>query len=202
MTDHTTQQPSVKLCECGCGQPIVPPKYPSRQRRYILGHNARGIHSERKKVPIVERFWRNLTPGSPDECWEWQGQMSRKYGVLSISRVPRLAHRLSYELHNGPIPDGMSVCHSCDNPVCCNPSHLWIGTHADNNADMRAKGRDAPLVARNGEDNGFSKLREVDVLEIRRLATNGIAQIELARRYNVCPTTIGFVVRRETWQHI
>jgi hypothetical protein len=98
------------------------------------------------QVPIVDRFWARVQKS--DGCWEWTGAVNSRnggYGVIGISGSRKLTvtHRLSWEIHHGPIPDGLWVLHRCDNRKCCNPEHLFLGTHADNMRDMTAKGRQA-----------------------------------------------------------
>lgn len=93
-----------------------------------------------------ERFWRKVIRGSGDECWGWSGGTTNDgYGYLTLGREhshrKMVAHRFSYELANGPIPDGLLVLHSCDNPPCCNPDHLRLGTQSDNMFEMASKGR-------------------------------------------------------------
>ncbi len=97
-----------------------------------------------KCLPIDVRFWRFTTPLGKDKCWIWAGNKNQKgYGFFRIGRYGpvKIAHRVSWELHNGPIPDGLCVCHHCDNPSCVNPHHLFVGTQYDNIQDMLAKGR-------------------------------------------------------------
>lgn len=96
-----------------------------------------------KPTPPEVRFWAKVDKAGPDECWLWTASTNKGYGQLAIKPSPQpvMAHRFSYELANGPIPDGLAVCHTCDNPPCVNPAHLFLGTKGDNNRDMVAKGR-------------------------------------------------------------
>lgn len=97
--------------------------------------------------PFAERFWEKVDRRSPDECWPWLGRArtSFGYGAFAIGRDrANRAHRIAWELTNGPVPVGLSALHRCDNPPCCNPAHLFLGTQADNIADMVAKGRHRP----------------------------------------------------------
>jgi hypothetical protein len=92
---------------------------------------------------IVAKFWSRVDiPNREALCWEWTAAKRRfGYGAMNIAGVQMGAHRIAWELFNGPIPDGLHACHHCDNPSCVNPSHIFLGTHADNMADRKAKGR-------------------------------------------------------------
>ena len=95
------------------------------------------------RIPIAERFWPKVDNRGPGECWLWIGATDRwGYGRLRIDGRFIGAHRISWQLaHGSNAPDSLFVCHSCDNPLCCNPAHLWLGTAAENNRDAAAKGR-------------------------------------------------------------
>ncbi len=91
------------------------------------------------------RFWAKVDIGAPDKCWEWQASCNPAgYGGFQFNGRFGKAHRAAWELANGPIPEGICVLHRCDNPPCCNPAHLWLGTYADNHRDAVAKGRIDP----------------------------------------------------------
>jgi hypothetical protein len=109
-----------------------------------------------------------------------------------------MAHRISWILHYGPIPDGLIVLHKCDIPKCVNPDHLFLGTGQDNMDDMVSKGRSLK-----GEKSPMHKLTEEEVLEIRSLYQSGeFSQGRLASMYRVNQTNIGFIIRRKSWRHI
>lgn len=119
-----------------------------------------------------------------EECWNWTGTKHQYgYGVVVINNKSIRAHRYSYELHKGAIPDGLVVMHSCDNPSCVNPDHLSLGTRLDNNRDAKEKGRNAT-----GERNGQSKLSNSTIEEIRSLV--GIKNTYIATIYNIDPSHV------------
>lgn len=141
----------------------------------------------------------------PSGCLEWQGTKSNGYGKIRCAGKAYLSHRVAWIIAHGQIPESMFVLHHCDNPACCDAvseGHLFLGTHLDNMHDCKVKGR-RPVFR--GEQNGFAKLTEADVLDIRRTYVRGsheFGQYALARRFNVDQTLIGLVVRRKAWRHI
>lgn len=148
----------------------------------------------------VRRFWEraNVTRG---ECWPWMGYRdTRGYGQLDINFRRYLTHRFSYMLHNGneEIPDGICVCHRCDNPPCVNPDHLFLGTRADNLHDMKAKGR---AHRPKGEKHPRAKLAHKDVLKIRQRAATYYRGLysEMAIEYGVSSSAIHGAVKGLTW---
>jgi len=113
---------------------------------------------------LKARFDEKYSKGPEDECWNWQASTAGKgYGQIKIPGTRRqiYAHRLSYLIHLGEIPDGKEVCHTCDNPLCVNPAHLFLGTRKDNAQDMKQKFRSTF-----GEKNARAKLTEKDVIKI------------------------------------
>ena len=123
----------MKFCKCGCGQGVI--GYRGRAE-YVKGHNGRR--------PLADRFWEKVTPAGPDECWIWQGSLSRGYGQISVHKVPLKAHRVSWEMFFGDIPDELTVDHLCYTPRCVNPWHMDLVTLSENARRVRAnqyKGR-------------------------------------------------------------
>ena len=113
----------------------------------------------------VDRFWSHVR--KTDKCWVWTGvPANHGYGQFRVGDKKKLVHRLSWEMANGPIPDGLCVCHHCDNPICVRPEHLFLGTKQQNHDDMLAKGR--RNVAK-GQCHGNAVLSDVDVITIRAL---------------------------------
>ena len=134
-------------------EPCAAPQCTS-ERHPKAGRGMCGMHYQRARthgtteppqLTLTARFWSRVVRGADGECWGWAGSTSRGNGQLSNPRgrgyAPVKAHRVSYEVHYGPIPAAMEVCHRCDNPYCSNPAHLFLGTHAENMRDMGAKGR-------------------------------------------------------------
>jgi len=143
-----------------------------------------------------ERFWSKVEIRAPGECWPWQGTMrSDGYGRFWMQGRYQRAHRVAWELANGPIPDGLIVCHACDNPPCCNAEHLWVGTDADNIADRKRKGRNNSC---RGEKHGRAVLTRKDVDEIRKVYPD-LNLRELSQRYGVAQTTVWNVLHGVTW---
>jgi DNA-directed RNA polymerase subunit RPC12/RpoP len=154
------------------------------------------------RTPITERFWRYVMSGAPDDCWEWAGGRDhhgygRLHGEEGRSSVAK-AHRVSYEIHIGPIPLGGNVLHTCDNPPCCNPTHLFLGTKADNTADMIAKGRDYKV----GIVNRLQRqvLSDDQVREIRERYAAGASAKKLSSEFGYGPKYIYAIVSGERRQ--
>lgn len=157
-----------------------------------------------------ERFWSHVNRVAGG-CWPWQACNLRGYGRFTVRALGRgfYAHRFAWELTHGPIPDGLHVLHRCDNPPCCNPDHLFLGTHLDNIADMIAKGRNAtgdrhnsrthPERLPRGENHKHAKLTAAQVEELRATPMKRGMQRAFARRFGVSEGTISLVVNGKVW---
>jgi len=150
-------------------------------------------------------YQRFMSKVSKDQCgcWIWTGSIrtaSRAnnlvYGSICLNGKVKLAHRASWEIHNGTIPDGKIICHSCDNPKCVNPEHLWVGTQKDNIQDAWRKGRGKGNVLP-GENHPNAKLTKLNVKEIRESDMIGI---ELAKKFNVSKATISMIKNNKLWR--
>lgn len=171
----------------------------------------------------IKRFWQRVDKSG--DCWLWTARRDKDgYGGISIGSKNFRAHRIAYELTFGAIPKGLIVCHHCDNPPCCNPSHLFLGTQQDNSTDRVKKGRAAsgdrngsrlhperrprgaqhrwqtkPESRLHGERNGRAKLSEKDVQKIRNRLSNGEKRSVLAKEFNVSWTAINYIAQGRNW---
>jgi len=192
-----------------------------------------------KEIKISEkdiaRFWSKVDKsGGPDACWPWMaGKLKAGYGKFKAYGRTLTSHRVSHSISKGYIPKdgsyhGICVCHKCDVKLCCNPSHLFLGTQADNVKDREDKGRTAsgdksgsrthPESLARGDANGArkhpermprgeahrnSKLTAEQVVKIRALyATGGVLKVRLAEQFGVSKVLIGFIINRKAWKHI
>lgn len=148
-----------------------------------------------------ERFFDKVDQSAgPDSCWLWTGyRNNRGYGVIKRDGKPELAHRVSFQIYAGEIPDGMIVMHACDTPACVNPAHLALGTASDNSRDCTSKHRQAC-----GEKNGDAKLTAGQVDEIRSSYNReaGRTLKYLAHQFGVCHAQIWNIVRGRCWRHL
>lgn len=184
---------------------------------------------DEKRIITRTAFWEKADRNRV--CWEWQGSRyfppGFPYGRLCVQRKTFKAHRLAWLLTFGDIPKGFCVCHTCDNPPCVRPSHLFLGTNADNTLDRDRKGRQAkgekhgaytkpyrlasgdrhgfylhPERTPRGERNGHAKLTAQEVMAIRERVANGEMKARLAPEYGVTDVTISSIVLGQTWRHL
>lgn len=198
-----TQTGAYWLVRCECGEERIKTGSALRSRGGSCGCKKRLTSSKtmkemmlKKHGTIKDRFLSRFTAIGDDDCWEWNAQKDKDgYGVLPTNGAPIRAHRFSIKHFKGIDPTGFVVCHSCDNPSCVNPSHLFIGKPVDNVNDMLHKGRDMMVGSRNNK----AKLKETDVIEILKSKDGNDF---LSAKYNVSKSTIKRIRARTLWRHI
>lgn len=143
------------------------------------------------RVPPEERFWSKVLIG--DGCWEWQGgKFNSGYGLFTVPNgQPIGAHRFAWELINGPILDGLFVCHRCDNRPCVRPGHMFLGAQSDNMRDMAEKGR-----------NGKQRLSAAQIVEMRAMRSAGMSTADIAARFMTCQSYAFRICRGDRRQHV
>lgn len=151
-----------------------------------------------------ERFWSKVKIAEGDACWEWQAARLKRshdgslsYGIIGWRGRSTNAHRVAWELTNGPIPDGLWVLHDCDNQGCVRPSHLYLGNHADNTLDAVRRRR---MI--HGEASPMAKIREVDVTAIRAMAAAGFATERIGPLFGISGSAARAIVRGKNWKHV
>lgn len=149
--------------------------------------------------PYIDRFWEKINKKSDDECWNWTGaHNSAGYGVYGTPA--KYAHRISYTLHYGKLPRDFFVCHTCDNPSCVNPHHLFRGTSSDNMRDRNIKNRNN---LPHGENHHWTKLNEQNIVSIRKFYADGtLNEHQLADLFGVSIGNISSIINRKSWKHI
>lgn len=179
------------------GNPWITPSRREAMMHGIRAYVERGNEARRDPARLAGVLADNSMPEPNSGCLLWLlGTTSDGYGRMVVNKKTVLTHRLAYELAKGPIPAGLAVCHKCDVPGCINPEHLWVGTLAENTADMDAKGRRGTTV---GQACRRSKLTAEQVLEIRK---DGRSYSVIGKSYGVTKNTVYEIKSRRKWRHI
>lgn len=206
------------ICEkCGVNFPFY--KMKNRPLPRFCSHKCRGhtgfrpgaalliceMTDEQKFDRLKKSFEKHVI--RQEGCWSWNGPITKGgYPVMSCRPEigPTQGHRASWVIHGGKLEKSKHICHACDNPICTNPEHLWLGTHKENNDDKIAKGR-ANWVqppTKKGSENGSSKLNEDQVKEIKILISQGHACYRIGKKFNVSATTIKRIRNGSNWKHV
>lgn len=210
MPPHCNRVPRV-CAYCGASLSVLPSRTNHGRPIYCSTACQRLGQQARAAAEAPARFWARVE--KTEGCWLWHGPVNpySGYGWFTLFGKHVSAHRYSWQLEHGPIPEGLNVCHNCDvnypvrdwtNRRCVRPDHLFLGTQADNLLDMRTKQRGYPPPHLAGVANARSKLSEADVIAIReRYSPGAITYAMLAEEYGVSIAAIRFVARGLTWQH-
>lgn len=191
-----------KICVFdGCGRQVSRVDLcATHYKQKLEGKELRELKLQYHGLSESDRFMQRVMKNDITKCWNWTGSRMKNWhgNWRNSDGNNELVHRASWRIFVGELPNGMCVCHKCDNPLCVNPDHLFLGTQSENAHDMWNKGRARPGISK-GEKHGMSKLTAEIVKDIRNSNLTGI---ELAKKYGITATTVCDVKKRRTWDHI
>jgi HNH endonuclease len=186
-----------KLCKkCGRDLPATAEYwYPRHTRPGNWQSCCKSCSHLKTRQPLGIRFWLNVATGPQDGCWNWLKSKNKNgYGIVWDGDKATLAHRLAWRLSIGPIePIELHVCHSCDNRLCCNPNHLWLGTSDDNMKDMANKHRGS---------SARRTLTNEQIREIRAMLNNGASRQEVGKAFGVFASAIRQIAIGKTYRNV
>jgi hypothetical protein len=151
---------------------------------------------DEKVLHLKERF-EKLVIKKDEGCWGWKGSITNGYAKIAFENLPLSGHRASWIIFKGVLPKKLFVCHKCNNALCTNPEHLYLGTHKQNMKDRKNCRRD-PV----GEKNGMSKLKEKEVLEMKKMFKKKISGAEIARFFNISPGIVSEIKNGHYWAYL
>jgi hypothetical protein len=190
---------TLKVCEWCLKEYSVKLTLVKQGRSLFCSKSCANFNRWKDRPKAHEILFKNINIASENDCWVYKGNIKRGYGSIYSNGHCIGAHRVSYQYHKGEIPESMFICHACDNKLCVNPKHLFIGTPLDNMRDKIQKGRSNYAL---GSNTGSPKLTETQVKEIKLKLLQNLSIKCLSEEYNVCRETIRRIKIGRRWSHI
>jgi len=185
-------------------------KYKDYHKKYRKDHYEKkpprfkwATATEEQKIVRIKELFESVVIKKEEECWGWKRKLHKTgYTMIRYNKLQTSGHRVSWFIHNGEIPEGLIVCHKCDNKICTNPEHLFLGTHSDNTKDMLSKGRNTLTKKNHGQSCKWSKLTNIKVKQIKKLLTLGVTVARISRDFKVSYMTIKAIKDGRNWKHV